>query len=154
MKQEEIKQECLKLMESADVMYLGTISSNGSPNIRMMSNLRNKEQNPGLIDLFKKHSDDFLIYMVTSNSSVKMQQIRANSKASVYFCNPGEFHGLMLTGTVEEITEENFKEKLWQKGWEMYWPGGASDPEFTVLQILPDFAKGWYKEGSFEFKLK
>lgn len=154
MEEKEIKQECLKLMETADVMYLNTISEDGFPHTRMMGNLRNKEQNPGLVDLFKQHSEDFLIYMVTSKSSVKMQQIRANSKVSVYFCNAGEFHGLMLVGNTKEITEKDFKEKLWQDGWEIFWPGGAGDPEFTVLELLPHFAKGWYKEGPFEFEIK
>ena len=62
---EEIKQECLKLMETADVVYLNTISEDGFPHTRMMGNLRNKKENPGLVDLFKQHGEDFLIYIIT-----------------------------------------------------------------------------------------
>ena len=83
-----------------------------------------------------------------------MQQIRANPKISVYFCNAGEFHTLMLAGCTEEVTDQNLKKQLWQDGWEVYWPDGVEGKEFTVLRLLPDFAKGWYKEGPFEFKLK
>ena len=59
----------------------------------------------------------------------------------------------MLGGEIEEITDKKFKKQLWQKGWEMHWPGGADDPEFTVLKLSPVFAKGLYKEGPFEFKI-
>ena len=63
MKEKEIKRKCLNLMESADAAYLGTISSDGFPHIRMMGNLRNKEQNPGLVDLFKQHSDEYIFWL-------------------------------------------------------------------------------------------
>jgi len=147
------KQECLNLMETAEVVYLSTNSSDGFPHTRMMSNLRNKKQNPGLVKIFERHKKDFLIYLVTSSSSAKMQQIRANPKVSVYLCNPGEFHGLMLGGEIEEVTDQDLKKQLWQDGWEAFWPSGADGPEYTVLRLLPSFANGWYKEGPFEFKL-
>jgi len=154
MEDKELKQECLKLMEKAEAVYLGTVDSDGFPQTRVMGNLRNAEQYPGLTEIFSEHSDDFLICLTTSKSSAKMQQIRANPKVSVYFCKPGEFHTLMLAGCTEEVTDQDFKKQLWQDGWEVYWPGGADGPEYTVLRLLPDFAKGWYKEGPFEFKLK
>ena len=154
MEEKEIKQKCLNLMETADAIYLSTNSGEGYPHTRMMSNLRNKEENPGAAEvLAKEKNDDFIIYFVTSKSSTKMQQIRINPKVSAYLCSPEDFHTLMLGGRVEEITDMTFKKQLWQDSWEMHWPGGAEDPEFTVLKLLPGFARGWYKEGPFEFKL-
>ena len=153
MEEKELKQECVNLMETADVVYLSTIGNDGYPYTRMMSNLRNKKENPGLAEMFEQYKKDFVIYFITSNSSTKMQQIRANPNVSAYLCNPSEFHTLMLGGEVEEVTDQEFKKQLWQDGWEMHWPGGAKDPEFTVLRLSPAFAKGWYKEGPFEFKL-
>ena len=154
METKKLKQECLNLMESANAVYLSTIGSDGFPHIRMMSNLRNKKEHPGLVKMFEQHKEDFLIYMVTSKSSAKMQQIRSNPKVSAYLCDPGEFHTLMLSGEIEEIKDKQFKKQLWQEGWEMHWPGGADDPEFTVLMLKPAFAKGGYKEAPFEFKIK
>lgn len=157
MEEKELKQACLKLMETVDVLYLSTIGSDGFPHTRIMSNLRNKKANPGLVRMFEQHKEDFLIYMVTSSSSAKMQQIRANSKVSVYLSVytdvPSEFHCLMLGGEIEEIADKQLKKQLWQDGWEMFWPGGADDPEFTVLMLEPTFARGGYKEAPFEFKL-
>ena len=154
MEEKEIKQKCLNLMETANAIYLSTNNSDGYPHTRMMSNLRNKKENPGAAEVItNEKKDDFNIYFVTSKSSSKMQQIQINPKVSAYLCNQSEFHTLMLGGRVEEITDMTFKKQLWQDGWEMHWPGGAEDPEFTVLKLLPSFARGWYKEGPFEFKL-
>lgn len=158
MEEKELKEACLNLMETTDVMYLSTISSDGFPHTRIMSNLRNKKEYPGLVDIFEQHKEDFLVYMVTSKSSVKMNHIRANPKVSVYLSFvssvPSEFQCLMLSGETEEVADKQLKKQLWQDDWKMHWPGGADDPEFTLIKLIPVFAKGGYKEAPFEFKLK
>jgi len=153
MEEKEIKQKCFNLIETADAIYLSTNGSNGYPHTRVMTNLRNKKENPGAAEIIAQKKEDFNIYFVTSKSSAKWQQICANPKASAYLCNPSEFHTLMVGGQAEEITDKKFKEQLWQDSWEIHWPGGADDPEFTVFKLLPAFARGWYKEGPFEFKI-
>jgi general stress protein 26 len=153
MEEKAIKQECLKLMQTANAIYLATIGSDGFPHIRMMSNLRNKEENPKAAETIAQKKEDFVIYFATSKSSPKMQQIRSNPKVSAYLCNPAELLTLMLRGQAEEITDMEFKKQIWQDGWEMFWPGGADDPEYTVLKLMPVSARGGYKEKPFEFKL-
>ena len=157
MEEKEIKNACMNLMETTDVMYVSTISNDGFPYTRIMSNLRYKKEYPEFIEIFEQHKEDFLVYIVTSSSSEKMKQIRANQKVSVHFSFyssvPTEFHFLMLGGEIEEVTDKQFKKQLWKDGWEMFWPGGADDPEFTVLKLMPAFARGGYKGKPFEFKL-
>ena len=144
-------------MEKVDVVYLSTVDINGFPHTRIMSNLRDKKQHPNLAGMFEQHKEDFLIYMVTSSSSVKMQQIRANPKVSVYLGVytevPADFQFLMLCGKIEEVSDPQLKKQLWQAGWEMFWKGGVDDPEYTVLRLMPAFARGGYKESPFEFRL-
>ncbi|MCP4263920.1 MAG: pyridoxamine 5'-phosphate oxidase family protein [Planctomycetes bacterium] len=158
MEEKEIKEASLNLMETTDVMYLSTIGSDGFPYTRIMSNLRNKKEYPGLVEIFEPHKEDFLVYMVTSSSSEKMKQIRANPKVSVYLSFnssiPSEFQCLMLSGETKEVEDKKLKKQLWQDGWEMFWPGGADDPEYTVLMLMPAFARGGYQQAPFEFKLK
>lgn len=157
MEEKELKQACLNLMEKVDVLYLSTIDINGFPHIRLMSNLRDKKQHPKLARMFEQHKEDFLIYMVTSGSSVKMRQIRANPKVSVFFSVytevPSDFQCLMLCGEIEEVSDRQLKKQLWQAGWEIFWKGGVDDPEYTVLRLMPAFARGGYKESPFEFEL-
>jgi general stress protein 26 len=153
MDEKELKQVCLNLTETADAVYLSTFGEDGFPHTRMMSNLRNKEENPACAELLEPDKKDFVVYFATGTSSVKMQQIRANPKISAYYCNPRELQTLMLAGEVEVVEDLEFKRKLWQDGWEMHWPKGAEDPELTVLKLAPMFARGYCKEGPFEFKL-
>lgn len=152
MEEKEIKQKCLNLMETADAIYLSTNGNDGFPHTRIMSNLRNKEENPISAKFLENDKDDFVIYFATGTSSVKMQHIRANSKVSAYFCNPKEIQTLMLAGEVEEVDDLEFKRKIWQDEWKIHWPKGAEDPELTVIKLLPSFARGMFKEGPFEFK--
>ena len=155
MNENELKQECLKLVEGVESIYLSTIGEEGVPQIRVMSNLRNPLScTKAPKELFAEHSDDFTAYMITSHSSDKMRQIRANPKVSIYYCNTADFHTLLLTGTIEEITDMTLKKLIWQDEWKMHWPGGAEDPEFVLVKMTQEYAKGWYKEGPFEFKLK
>ncbi len=157
MEEKELKQACLNLMEKVDVVYLSTVNTDGFPHTRIMSNLRDKKQHPNLARMFEQHKEDFLIYIVTGSSSVKMQQIRANPKVSVSFAVytevPSDFHCVMLCGEIEEVSDQQLKKQLWQAGWEMFWQGGVDDPEYTVLRLMPVFARGGYKESPFEFEL-
>jgi general stress protein 26 len=154
MDEKDIKQVCLNLMDTADAVYLSTFGEDGFPHTRMMSNLRNKEENPACAKLLEPDKKDFVVYFATGTSSVKMQQIRVNPKISAYFCNPRELQTLLLAGEVEILEDLEFKRKLWQDGWEVHWPKGAEDPELTVLKLSPSFAKGWYKEEPFEFNVQ
>ena len=157
MEENELKQACLDLMEKVDVVYLSTIDSDGFPHTRIMSNLRDKKQHGNLAGMFEQHKEDFLLYVITSSSSVKMQQIRANPKVSVFLAVytdvPSDFQCLMLCGEIEEVSDQQLKKQLWQAGWEIFWKGGVDDPEYTVLRLMPAFARGGYKESPFEFEL-
>ena len=154
MEEKEAKRVNLELIKAAQDAYLCTVDSNGFPQTRVMGNLRNKEQCRIAEELFAGHEEDFLLYMLTGHSSDKMQQIRANPKVCVYFCNSAQFHTLLLTGTIEETADMELKKRIWQDEWKIHWPSGPEDPEFIMLKLLPDRAKGWYKEAPFEFKLK
>ena len=154
METKEAKKMSLELMEFVQDAYLSTIDGDGFPQTRVMGNLRNEEQCRISQELFSGHDEDFMIYMVTSDSSDKMQQLRANSKVSVYFCNSAEFHTLLLVGDAEEIDDLGLKRQIWQDEWKIHWPAGPEDPEFIILKILPKWAKGWYNEGAFEFRVE
>lgn len=152
------KNDALKLsiglMEIAEAAYVTTIDHDGFPQTRAMFNLRRKEQFPGLAALFKDHRDDFLVYLTTNTSSPKIAHIKKNPKVSIYYCKPSEFRGLMLSGEIEIVTERAEKENVWQKGWEMYYPGGVNDPDHTVLRLRPRKAKHYHQLDSFQFDLK
>lgn len=149
----EARRWALALLETADATYLTTMDRDGFPQTRAMLNLRNKRQWPTLREVFQGHEEDFLLYFSTNTSSAKVAQIEANPKVSAYFCKPAAFHGLMLAGTIELVTDQTLKKRIWQDGWEVYYPRGVNDPDYTLLRLLPTVAKGWTGQGPFAFDL-
>ncbi len=145
MDEKDAKKLSLELMEIAEAAYVTTIAPDGFPQTRAMFNLRRKEQFPKLTDLFEKHKDDVLVYLTTNTSSSKIAHIKKNPKVSIYYCRPSEWRGLMLGGEVEIVTDKAIKEAIWQKEWEMYYPGGPHDPDHTVLRLLPMFARYYHQ---------
>ncbi|MDA8210414.1 MAG: pyridoxamine 5'-phosphate oxidase family protein [Clostridia bacterium] len=135
----------LELMEIAEAAILTTIDYAGFPQTRAMLNLRRKEQYPGLVEVFAQHVEDFLIYFTTNTSSSKMEQIKKNPNVSVYYSKPRDWRGLMLGGKIEIVTSQEIKESLWQEGWEMYYPGGVSDQDYTILSLRPVSAKYYHQ---------
>ena len=79
-----------------------------------------------------------------------MARMLSNPKVSVYFRDASRFHGLMLGGEIEIITEQQLKKKIWQKGWTMYYPDGPESPEYGVIKLIPIVAKGHSATGNFK----
>jgi general stress protein 26 len=133
------QKECLEMMENASIVELTTIDKNGFPSTRAMLNLRNKQQYPHLVALYEAENNPLTVYLTTNTSSEKFGEIRQNGKACLYYCEPQNFHGILLQGTVEIVTDNELRQKAWQKGWKIYYPEGDSD--YTLLRFVPDRLK-------------
>jgi general stress protein 26 len=143
-----------KLTETADSVYLTTVGGRGIPFTRAMLNLRNRKQVPSLTRFFAGQKGELVVYFTTGASSDKVKHVKKHPYVSVYYCNPKAFHGLMLGGRVRIIKDAVTKRAVWQKGWERYYPGGQSDPDYILLRLVPQVARGWYKSAPFTLKLK
>ena len=154
MKDIEFREMGLRLMEGTPVAYLTNVDEDGFPQTRAMFNLRNKEKWPKLVPLFVDHGDDFMIIFSTNTSSTKIEQMKENPKVSVYYCQPEEWKGVMLSGAIEIVSDLSLKKSLWHDGWEKYYPKGYDDPDHTVLRLFPTSAKGWSKTRTFQFKIE
>ena len=153
MKDSQLKNACLDLMASSGEAYVTTIDEHGYPQTRCMGNLRNKEKFPTLVKIFENHNDDFMILLTTNTSSAKIQQIKLNPAACIYYCKPEEFQGMMLSGDIEILNDRETRESIWQPGWEQFYPQGPHDPDHTVLRLYPRRAKGWMRTETFGFEL-
>lgn len=131
----------ITLMSEAKAAVLTTIDEQGWPSTRAMLNLRNMETYPDLAPVFDSHQNDLLVYFTTNTSSGKVSQIKNNEKASVYYCDPLTWRGLMLGGVISVVSDPAIKEKIWQKDWTMYYPGGVFDPDYSILCLVPRVAK-------------
>jgi general stress protein 26 len=131
----EKQAECLKIMENTSIVYLTNVDKEGFPSTRAMLNLKNPKEYPGLAALHEAEENPLAVFLTTNTSSCKFAEIRQNGKACLYYCEPGNFRGVLLQGTVEIITDHAMRQKAWQKGWEMYYPAGDSD--YTLLRFIP-----------------
>ncbi|MBI5870991.1 MAG: pyridoxamine 5'-phosphate oxidase family protein [Actinobacteria bacterium] len=147
-------QRSLDLLENAKAAILTTIDLNGFPQTRAMFNLRRADQFPEMRDLFQKNRRAFEVFFTTNTSSTKVSHLIENPKASVYYCRPSEFRGLMLSGEIDIVTDKLIREAIWQEGWEMYYPGGPNDPDHTVLHLRPSIAKYYHQLSRFTFDLR
>lgn len=156
MNESELKKFCVELMETADVLYFTTVDENGFPHTRAMFNLRNTKYFPNLSKLFKSHQNDLLVYLSTNTSSSKIKQIKQNPNVCVYYNRavPKDFRGIMLGGKIEIVTDQKVKEEIWQDGWELYYPKGVEDEDFTVLRLLPKYAEIYYKLQKYTLNLE
>lgn len=155
MEESEAKRLSLELMEMSKAAYLTTIDPNGFPHTRAMTNLRNKEQKPHLISLFRDHQRDYLIIFSTNTSSTKVKHVKDNPKVSVYYSRPEKWQGVMFGGEIEIVLDVELKRAIWEDGMERYYPSGYEDPDHTILRFRPQIAKGWDGEKftTFAFKI-
>ena len=153
MSEENVRQVCVRLIDEAWPAYLTTIDGNGFPQTRAMFNLRNKERFPKLQSLFSEHEDDFYVIFSTNTSSAKIEEIKSNPKASVYYCLPDEWRGAMIGGTLEIVTDVGIKQAIWHDGWEKYYPSGYDDPDHTVLRFHGINARSWNQSRTFRIEI-
>ena len=76
-------------------------------------------------------------YFTTNTSSMRSQQFMKNPKASIYFYNKGRFRyeGVMLTGTMEVLQDEEAKKEIWRPGDTVFYKQGVTDPDYCVLKF-------------------
>jgi general stress protein 26 len=149
---EELKRGCLALLEEAPACYLTTLDGSGRPFTRAVFNLRNRKEYPDLVELFREHEGDLLIYVGTNTSSQKIVQLRGNPMACAYFCVPTDFHGLMLSGRAAVVDSRELRHRLWRDSWTRYYPQGPDDPDYAVVRLQPELAQGWFRSRRFEYR--
>ena len=138
-----------------DVGYLATVNNSGKPFIRAIQNIRSDPIYPKASRVINKYDTNTLtIYFTTNVSSKKYKQIRVNSQAAIYFCNPDIFSGLMFQGKIEEVNELQLKEELWEDVWFEHHPDGFKDPDFAILKLIPDYLEGWHKNKVISLDIK
>lgn len=129
---EDTEQTVVDLINSQSVAFVSSIDSEGFPNMKAMLAPRIREE----IKTF---------YFTTNTSSMRVQQFIENAKASIYFCDQRYFKGVMLKGTMEVLTDQETKERIWLEGDTIYYPLGVTDPDYCVLKFVAQSGR-YYSE--------
>lgn len=117
------REQMTDFIEKQKVAFIASVDEDGFPNVKAMFAPRKREGN--------------CFYFTTNTSSMRAQQFMKNPKASIYFYNKGRFkyEGIMLTGTMEVLQEEEIKKEIWQIGDTMFYKKGVTDPDYCVLKF-------------------
>ena len=119
MDKQEAMAEGLQLIDRSKICLLGTNGEDGFPNIKAMMNA--------------KHEGINKIWLSTNTSSRRVQQLKKDERACVYYVDDKDFKGLMLTGTIQILQDRKSRQMLWNDGDERYYPLGVEDPDYSVL---------------------
>ena len=113
----------IEFIQKQKVAFIASIDEEGFPNMKAMFAPRKIEGN--------------CFYFTTNTSSMRSRQFTKNSKASIYFYNKGRFkyEGIMLTGTMEVLQDDEIKQEIWRAGDTMYYKQGVTDPDYCVLKF-------------------
>lgn len=128
-------------IDSRKVSFICSVDEEGFPTVKAMLKPR-------------EHNCLREFYYSTNTSSMRVKQFRENPKASIYFYRKGliKYTGVMLTGRMEVLTDQETKNRIWRKGDTMFYKGGVTDPDYCVLKFTAE--KGRYycdlKTESFE----
>ncbi len=145
MELEEVKKLSIDLIESTTAVLLSTIDPNGYPITRALLNVRNKKRYPEFIDFFDKQKNKFITFFSTGTFSSKIEHFKKNPKICVYFCEEGDFKGLMLGGDIEIVQDLDVKNEFFLESSYRYYPKGIEDPNYTILQFNPKTASFYYR---------
>ena len=124
------REQMTDFIEKQKVAFIASVDEDGFPNVKAMFAPRKREGN--------------CFYFTTNTSSMRAQQFMKNPKASIYFYNKGrlKYEGIMLTGTMEVLQDEEIKKEIWQIGDTMFYKKGVTDPDYCVLKFTA--ARGRY----------
>lgn len=81
-------------------------------------------------------------WMLTLNTTHKVEEIKRDPRCYLYFANPGKQEFLSVMGTVEVVNDLQRKKDLWNPLAKAWVPGGVEDPQLRALKITP--SEGYY----------
>lgn len=89
--------------------------------------------------------DDGSIYFSASVNSPKLQEMRANPTASVFFQDSKYY--VAVYGAAEILLDRNLVEDLWKESWKVWFPKGKESPEICIVKVTPQSGEYWDLSG-------
>jgi general stress protein 26 len=83
-----------------------------------------------------------VLWIATGPETPKAKQIRANEAVDIQFqVAPDDFIHLLVRGKASVLTDQATKDRIWDVmdyDLAQFWPGGSTDPGFSVVQVIPE----------------
>lgn len=113
-----------KFIDKQKVSFICSIDDENYPNVKAMLKPR-----------IRRGLKEF--YFSTNTSSMRVKQYINNPNASIYFYHKGlvRYIGVLLKGKMEVLTNQEIKDKIWEKGDTIFYKKGVTDPDYCVLKF-------------------
>ena len=113
-----------KFIDKQKVSFIASVDDGGFPNVKAMLKPRKRI---GLKEF----------WFSTNTSSMRVKQFMENPRACIYFYHKGliKYVGVMLSGTMEVLTDQESKDMIWKRGDTLFYKGGVTDPDYCVLKF-------------------
>jgi general stress protein 26 len=121
-----IKNEIIEVIKTCETAFLSTINLDNFPETRALDNVLNME-----ID------DKLEMYFTCDFDSPKVEQLKKNSSASLYYYVVGSWKNMILFGKLELITDKLLRDKLWRTDFLQYYKNGKDDEHYGILRFVP-----------------
>ncbi len=132
-----------KFIKKQRVCFISSIDDENCPNIKAMLKPRKRK---GLKEF----------YFSTNTSSMRVNQYKKNSNASIYYYHKGliKYVGVMLKGKMEVLTDQETKNMIWEKGDIIFYKKGVTDTDYCVLKFTATSGRYYcdLKTESFDIK--
>jgi general stress protein 26 len=112
-----------EIITSASTCALITLDDEGRPRVRQM-------------DAFPPE-DDFTIWFGTNPKSRKVNQIKNDSRVTLYYLDSDDTGYVMIHGKAQLVHDLWEKEKHWKSDWEAFYPDYPND--FLLIKVSPDW---------------
>lgn len=109
------------IMASAKTCSLITIDNEGRPRVREMSP-------------FEAESD-FTVWFGTNPKSRKVEQIKNNSKVTLYYLEKESAGYVMIHGNATLVNNQEEKDNRWKVEWKAFYPNRTED--YLLIKVTP-----------------
>lgn len=111
------------IIDGAGYAALVTLDAEGHPQARAMDPFA-----PGT---------GLVVWMGTSRTTRKVEQLRRDSRATLYYFDPGGPGYVTLLGTVEIVEDPEERRDRWKPEWSEYYPAGPDGDTYLLLRFVP-----------------
>jgi general stress protein 26 len=87
--------------------------------------------------------DEGAFWFLSSAASEKNRDIMENAHVQLFFCDPDRSEFLTVYGTCGIVTDLGRIKEHWTSLAKAWFPGGANDPDVTLLRVAPEEAHYW-----------
>jgi general stress protein 26 len=111
-----------EIIENSRYCALITLDKSGMPSVRTM-------------DPFKPE-EDMVIWLGTSSKSRKVNEIRNDSRVTMYYADPDGAGYVVINGKAILVNDQKEKERWWKKEWEAFYPEDRNN--YLLIKVVPN----------------